>query len=142
MLQESVYFSVIWWWWCVKSNANSWCQSEILKYNCILKKGISVTNASNITQISNRNVHFHLELQYLKLWWFLFFKSKYNFQPLKIEYNIIKQTICIRRASLVAQTVKNLPAMQETWVWSLGWEDLENVLKVFRWSEHQHLFDI
>ena len=27
------------------------------------------------------------------------------------------------RASLVAQTVKNLPAMQETWVLSLGWED-------------------
>ena len=26
-------------------------------------------------------------------------------------------------ASLVAQTVKNLPAMQETWVQSLGWED-------------------
>ena len=25
--------------------------------------------------------------------------------------------------SLVAQKVKNLPAMQETWVWSLGWED-------------------
>ena len=27
------------------------------------------------------------------------------------------------RASLVAQTVKNLPVMQKTWVWSLGWED-------------------
>ena len=26
-------------------------------------------------------------------------------------------------ASLVAQLVKNLPAMSETWVWSLGWED-------------------
>ena len=26
-------------------------------------------------------------------------------------------------ASLVAQTVKNLPAMKETWVRSLGWED-------------------
>ena len=26
--------------------------------------------------------------------------------------------------SLVAQMVKNLPAMQETWVRSLGWEDL------------------
>ena len=26
-------------------------------------------------------------------------------------------------ASLVAQLVKNLPAMQETWVWSLSWED-------------------
>ena len=26
-------------------------------------------------------------------------------------------------SSLVAQTVKNLPVMQETWVQSLGWED-------------------
>ena len=26
-------------------------------------------------------------------------------------------------ASLVAQMPKNLPAMWETWVWSLGWED-------------------
>ena len=28
------------------------------------------------------------------------------------------------RASLVAQTVKNPPTLQETWVRSLGWEDL------------------
>ena len=27
------------------------------------------------------------------------------------------------RVSLVAQMVKDLPAMQETWVPSLGWED-------------------
>ena len=27
------------------------------------------------------------------------------------------------KASLVAQIVKNPPAMWETWVWSLGWED-------------------
>ena len=27
-------------------------------------------------------------------------------------------------ASLVAQMVENLPSMQETWVLSLGWEDL------------------
>ena len=26
-------------------------------------------------------------------------------------------------ASLVAQMLKNLPAMQETWIQSLGWED-------------------
>ena len=26
-------------------------------------------------------------------------------------------------ASFVAQLVKNPPAMQDTWVWSLGWED-------------------
>ena len=30
----------------------------------------------------------------------------------------------LSRASLVAQMVKNLPAMWETWVQSLGWEDL------------------
>ena len=36
----------------------------------------------------------------------------------------------INGASLLAQTVKNLPAMQETWVQSLGWEDpLEKVEK-------------
>ena len=34
-------------------------------------------------------------------------------------------SICIwwTKASLVAQVVKNLPAMQETWVQSLGWKD-------------------
>ena len=30
---------------------------------------------------------------------------------------------CDKEASLAAQTVKNLPAMQETWVQSLGLED-------------------
>jgi len=34
----------------------------------------------------------------------------------KILYNIA--------AFLVVQMVKNLPAMQETWIRSLGWEDL------------------
>ena len=31
--------------------------------------------------------------------------------------------MCFSNASLVAQSVKNLPAMQETWVRSLGWEN-------------------
>ena len=31
---------------------------------------------------------------------------------------------CQSRTSLVAQLVKNLSAMQETWIRSLGWEDL------------------
>ena len=30
---------------------------------------------------------------------------------------------CICRASLVAQRLKHLPAVQETWIQSLGWED-------------------
>ena len=29
----------------------------------------------------------------------------------------------LQGASLVAQLVKNLPAMQETWIRSLSWED-------------------
>ena len=42
-------------------------------------------------------------------------------------------------ACLVAQMVKNLPAMQETWVRSLGWEDpLEEVVathsSIFTWG--------
>ena len=32
-------------------------------------------------------------------------------------------SLCILWASLVAQLIKNLPAIQETWVPSLGWED-------------------
>ena len=32
-------------------------------------------------------------------------------------------SFAVQRASLVAQTINNLPAMQETWVQSLGWED-------------------
>ena len=41
-------------------------------------------------------------------------------------------------ASLVAQTVKNLPAVQETWVQFLGWEDpLEEAMathsSIFAW---------
>ena len=35
-------------------------------------------------------------------------------------------------ASLVPQIVKNLPAMQETWVQSLGWEDpLEKGMAIY-----------
>ena len=33
------------------------------------------------------------------------------------------EIISSSRASLVTQMVKNLPAMWETWVWFLGWED-------------------
>ena len=35
----------------------------------------------------------------------------------------LSEYLCPHRASLVAQLVKNPPAMWEAWVWSLGWED-------------------
>ena len=42
-------------------------------------------------------------------------------------------------ASLVAQLVKNLPAMRETWVRSLGWEDpleegMATHFSIFSWT--------
>ena len=48
------------------------------------------------------------------------------YKQIPVKQVPVKQSVSIfliNRASLVAQTVKNLPAMQETWVWSLGWED-------------------
>ena len=40
-----------------------------------------------------------------------------------LQHHISKASILPRWASLVAQLVKNLPAMLETRVRSLGWED-------------------
>ena len=43
-----------------------------------------------------------------------------------------------KRASLLAHMVKNLPAMQKTWIWSLGWddpleEDMVTVSNILAW---------
>ena len=45
-------------------------------------------------------------------------------QPLRVG-RIKERVVPLQsgRASLVAQLVKNLPAVQEAWVQSLGWED-------------------
>ena len=40
-----------------------------------------------------------------------------------MDRDIIGGDLISLGASLEAQMVKNLPAMQETWVRSLGWED-------------------
>ena len=37
--------------------------------------------------------------------------------------SILNTAVCTCWASLVAQLVKNPPAMRETWVQTLGWED-------------------
>ena len=41
----------------------------------------------------------------------------------KLYSSINLWTVAVSGASLVAQTIKNLPVMQETWVRFLGWED-------------------
>ena len=50
--------------------------------------------------------------------WFCFLPSLISF----MLFQILIHTI-VPQASLVAQLIKHLPAMQETWVQSLGWED-------------------
>ena len=49
-----------------------------------------------------------------------------NYTVFTVTYNhiFICGLISLMWASLVAQLVKNLPAMRETWVQFLGWEDL------------------
>ena len=42
---------------------------------------------------------------------------------LKYKVKLMRIIIVTTWVSLVAQLVKNLPAMWETWVQSLGWED-------------------
>ena len=49
--------------------------------------------------------------------------NEYLPSALRSTLKIIISFKCHCYSSLVAQTVKNLPAMQETWVLSLGWED-------------------
>ena len=52
------------------------------------------------------------------------FSFSINKLPHQILYPLsFRQPFKPHRASLVAQMVKNLPTMQETWVQSLGWED-------------------
>ena len=43
--------------------------------------------------------------------------------PLSAGIGAIPPLPVLNIRSLVAQTVKKLPAMQETWVRSMGWED-------------------
>ena len=42
---------------------------------------------------------------------------------LSLPQQVFKCLLYVKWASLMAQTVKNLPAMQETLVQSVGWED-------------------
>ena len=48
------------------------------------------------------------------------------FQSLEVHHSFVfasQSLLLLHWASLVAQLTKNLPAMQKTWVLSLGWED-------------------
>ena len=57
------------------------------------------------------------------LLWTLGYMSHFKSVALVFFRYVPRRGITGSYASLVAKMVKNLPAMQETWVWSLGWED-------------------
>ena len=46
-----------------------------------------------------------------------------NIVPCATQWDLVVYLFSNIQASLVAQLVKNPPAMLQTWVWSLGWED-------------------
>ena len=54
--------------------------------------------------------------------------KKHTICGIYMQWNIISHKknsdVLIHATTLLAQLVKNLPAVQETWVRSLGWEDL------------------
>ena len=47
----------------------------------------------------------------------------WNIEPVEARSGMVKVRALGSGTFLIAQLVKNLPAMQETWVRSLGWED-------------------
>ena len=45
-----------------------------------------------------------------------------------VTFKLNKGQLLLSRGSLVAQLVKSLPAMRETWIPSLGWDDHSSIL--------------
>ena len=52
----------------------------------------------------------------------LAWRTPWTMEPGKLQSNGL-QRVGHSWMTNTTQTMKNLPAMQETWVWSLGWED-------------------
>ena len=74
-----------------------------------------LTNASSHeTQSPVRKV-----LHNLFVYYFLKFTLNWRITALQVYVGVC----CMSGASLIAQLVNHLPAMQETWVQFLGWED-------------------
>ena len=74
--------------------------------------------------------HSHFELTHSKHWWYRGTPTSFLLkQGLCFTAHLLSFNICLGsvRASLVAKTVKNLRAILETWVPSLGWEATDSV---------------
>ena len=70
-------------------------------------------------------VHFFSKISIVFFWKFFvvfLIPPKFSKMPSSFSFNLLDSHFPLW-ASLIAQLVKNLPAVQETQVWSLGWED-------------------
>ena len=90
-----------------------------------IKKTISFTTVSKRTKHLGINLTEEERPLHWELFKTLMEETEEDIQNGKICVHGLEEFILLKcpRASLVAQLVKNLPAMQETWVQSLGWED-------------------
>ena len=86
-----------------------WCWRRLLKVRWTARR----SNQSILKEISPE---YSLEGLMLKV------KLQY-FVHLMLITDSFEKTLMLGRTSLVAQTVKHLSTMRETWVQSLGWED-------------------
>ena len=92
-------------WVLLLSSCNLWRTRGLVRL-------VRISNVCKMTQLEVKPRLSYSASSFLTIdwrWWFLFIYFEYRSNG---------------RASLVAQVVKNLPSVKETWVQSLGWEDL------------------
>ena len=106
-----------------------WPQTWLVKLPC------STECCQHVFIFTKSLAHYWLQIKWKSSWftdlkvaWNRIPLSKRGFRsyftsPAKLGCIILRQTNLPFGAPLVAQMVRNPPAMWETWVWSMGWED-------------------
>ena len=115
---------------------NSWDHSEkpAITWDKGMTWALKLTVLSVLFGLKNRRFVFSRNFQAFTLkWqlWYSFLASSWRKQDnlnLGPSPGFIVRQMDIKpllgpEASLMAQSVKNLPVMQKTWVWSVDWED-------------------
>ena len=104
-------------WWCIWVGSGSWWWTR--KPGVLQSMGSQRIGHDWVTELNwIRLVWYWWKARYIDWWGKTVSKDKLIIVWLNNFWWVLRQW-----ASLVAQRVKNLPAVQETWVWSLGWED-------------------
>ena len=113
---------------CEQDHTPSETSRSILPGLIPAPRGVLATISTPCLQMSNSNLSLHVVFS---LWVFTSFLNVclcVQSSPSDTDISQIEQSYLIRAhsnhlVSLVAQMVKHLPAVQEIWVRSLGWDD-------------------